>query len=210
MAAALVVLASAVPARAQERGPIPVAVFEIRGVTGGLPADPATREDLGLSELPRRAFGGVAGLQFFPVRRLGFAVGVGGEGLWARTGADIVDTAGALTGDRVVRHLQGLAGIVSLNFGHDGGWSHISGGLGPLTFRDSLSPRPEPSPTQNVLSPYAWTLNAGGGARWFLSRHAGVGFDIRVYFTRAAAETPESAGRQAQRLVLMSMGVTIK
>jgi hypothetical protein len=169
-------------------------------------------DDLGLSgDLPARVFGGVAGLQFFPVRREGFALGLGGEGLWARTGADILDAVGDPTGRRVVRHLQGLTGIVSLNFGHEGGWSHVSAGMGPLKYTNSLSPAPPPLPAADDEDrAYAWTLNAGGGARWFLTRHVGVGFDVRFYLTRAAPQTTTSAGRGAARLVLISVGMTIK
>lgn len=209
----LAALLMAGPAGAQERRPISVAAFEIRGVTGSLPADAVTMEDLGLSgDLPARVFGGVAGLHVFPVRREGFALGLGGEGLWARTGADIVDATGNPTGRRVVRHLQGLAGIVSLNFGHEGGWSHVSAGVGPLKYTNSLSPAPAPPPgaADDEERAYAWTLNAGGGARWFLRRHVGVGFDVRFYLTRVAPQTATSAGRGAARLVLLSVGMTIK
>jgi hypothetical protein len=209
----LAVLLMAEPAGAQERRPISVAAFEIRGVTGSLPADAMTADDLGLSgDLPARVWGGVAGLHVFPVRREGFALGLGGEGLWARTGADIVDAAGNPTGRRIVRHLQGLAGIVSLNFGHEGGWSHVSAGVGPLEYTSSLSPAPPPVPSggDDEESAYAWTLNAGGGARWFLARHVGVGFDVRFYLTRAAPQTATSAGRETARVVLISVGMTIK
>ncbi len=206
--AAFVMLSGVLPAAAQERRPLPIAVLEVRGVASSLPADDVTMTDLGLSgELPSRLFGGVAGLHFFPVRRPGLALGVGGEGLLARAAGDIVDAAGAPTNRRVVRDLQGLAGIVSLNFGHETGWSHVSGGLGRLKFTNTTAPGMV-GPT--IESPYAWTLNAGAGARWFLSRHAAFGFDIRFYFTRAAAQTPASAGRGAARLLLLSAGVTIK
>ena len=209
----LAALLMAGPSSAQERGPISVAAFEIRGVTGSLPADAVTMDDLGLSgDLPARVFGGVAGLHVFPVRREGFALGVGGEGVWARTAADTLDVAGNPTSRRIVRHLQGLAGIVSLNFGHEGGWSHVSAGIGPLKYTNSLSPAPVPSAgaADDEESAYAWTLNAGGGARWFLTRHAGVAFDVRFYLTRAAPQTTTSAGRGAARLVLISVGLTIK
>jgi hypothetical protein len=36
------------------------------------------------------------------------------------------------------------------------------------------------------------TVNAGGGARWFLTRHIAVGFDIRLHRV-AAAETMPAA-----------------
>ena len=66
---------------------------------------------------------------------------------------------------------------------------------------------PEANPDS---SRYLLTINAGGGARWFLSRHVAVMFDIRFYFTRAEAASPNAAGRQAQRLLLLSAGLAIK
>jgi len=204
-------LLAAAPSFAQEPRPLPVAVLEVRGLTGGLPNDLVTAGDLGLTAatLPDRALGGVAGLHFYPVRRQGFTVGIGGEGLLARGRSDVLDATGAPTGARIVRHLQGLAGIVSLNFGHADGWSHISAGVGPLKFKTAISPPPT-LPGDAADPPYALTVNGGAGARWFLSRHAAVGFDIRFYFTRAAVGSPGSAGREAARLVLLSAGVTIK
>jgi hypothetical protein len=198
-------------ASAQERRPLPVAVFEVRGVTGSLMDDPVTAGDLGLAGgvLPGRASGGVAGLHFYPLRGPGLALGVGGEGLLARGRSAFVDAAGEPTGDHVVRQLQGLSGIVSLNFGHEDGWSHISAGVGPLRFRNALAPAVAlPPPATNAA--YLLTLNAGGGARWFLSDHVAFGFDVRMYFTRAEAQTGGSAGREAARLLLLSAGVTIK
>lgn len=196
---------------AQERRPLPVAVVEVRGVTGSLMDDPVTAGDLGLAGgvLPGRASGGVAGLHIYPVRRARLALGLGGEGLLVRGRSELVDTAGAPIGNHVVRQLQGLSGIVSLNFGHEGGWSHISGGLGPLRFKNAFSATltlPTPAPD----APYLLTLNAGGGARWFLSDHVAFGFDVRMYFTRAEAGTTAAAGRGAARLMMLSAGVTIK
>jgi hypothetical protein len=161
--------------------------------------------------LPDRVFGGAAGLHVFPVRRVGFAVGLGAEGLLVRTGADVVDETGALTGERVTRQLMGLAGSVSLNFGHEDGWSHVSAGLGPLRFTNTMTPAPAlPGAPVEADAAYALTLNAGAGARWFLSRHIAFGFDIRFYFTRASEGAPGAAGREAARLTMLSVGVTIK
>ncbi len=198
-------------AAAQERRPLPVAVVEVRGVTGSLMDDPVTASDFGLSTdvLPDRAWGGVAGLHVYPLRGPGLALGIGGEGLLARGRSALVDAGGAPIGNHVVRQLQGLSGIVSLNFGHQGGWSHISGGLGPLRFKNAFSPTLT-LPTPAADAPYLLTLNAGAGARWFLSDHVAFGFDVRMYFTRAEAGTSASASRQAARLMLLSAGVTIK
>jgi len=209
--ALLVTLFGAWPASAQALRPVPRVVLEVRGLTGGLPEDPTTAADLGFAAdtLPDRAFGGAAGLHVYPVRRTGFALGLGGDGVLVRARAPIVDLEGVATGDRLVRQIQGLSGVVSLNFGHSDGWSHISAGAGPLRFKNASSGA-GPGPGTENTSPYLLTLNAGGGARWFLSRHVAFMFDVRFYFTRPEAASLDSAGRQAQRLVLLSAGLAIK
>ncbi len=207
--AALGLLLSTRAAFAQERQPLPAVVLELRGTTGSLPADVVTAADLGLSPLPDRAWGGVAGIHVYPGRRRGIALGVGAEGVLVRAQARINDAAGVLTEARVVRQLQGLSGIVSVNFGHADGWSHISAGAGPLRFTNTISP-PAAAQALDDTAPYALTLNAGAGARWFLSRHAAFGFDVRFYFTRARATAPGLTGRESGRIVLLSAGVTIK
>jgi len=207
----IIMLFGASAAFAQAPRPIPAIALDVRGLTGGLPHDPTTGDDLGFDAdtLPDRAFGGAAALHVYPVHRPGFALGVGGEALLARARAPVVDLEGTPTGARLVRQLQGLSGIVSLNFGHADGWSHISGGAGPLRFTNAVSATGVDPETEDS-SPYLLTINAGGGARWFLSRHIAVMFDVRFYFTRAEAASPGAAGRQAQRLVLLSAGLAIK
>ena len=205
-----VTLLGAWPASAQALRPVPLVALEVRGVTGSLPDDPTTASDLGFARdtLPDRAFGGAAGLHLYLARRPGFALGIGGDGLLVRARAPVVDLEGTPTGERLVRQLQGLSGVVSLNFGHADGWSHISAGAGPLRFKNVLSGPGVGTGTDD--SAYLLTVNAGGGARWFLTRHIAFMFDVRFYFTRAEPASGDAAGRQAQRLVLLSAGLAIK
>jgi hypothetical protein len=55
---------------------------------------------------------------------------------------------------------------VSLNFGTAAGWSYISAGYG-----------------RGTVGAGGWgsAVNAGGGARWFVTGHAAVGFDLRYH-----------------------------
>ena len=59
-------------------------------------------------------------------------------------------------------------------------------------------------------APRKATINMGGGARWFFSRHLAFGFDVRFYLTRPEAISGTIPGRARQRLLILSAGVSIK
>ena len=61
-----------------------------------------------------------------------------------------------------------VAPQLSFNFGTSDGWSYLSVGAGTARVD-----------AQEVGSSSA--INAGGGARWFIKRHLGIGFDVRLY-----------------------------
>ena len=54
------------------------------------------------------------------------------------------------------------------------------------------------------------TLNMGGGARWFAKPHLAFTFDVRYYLTRPEVQTADYPGRQRNRLMVLSAGVSIK
>jgi hypothetical protein len=203
----LFVLLAASPAFAQAQQPIPPFVVDVRGFFAGLGKDPVTAEDLAVDpeSLPGRALGGAVGLTFYPIRRNSFALGIGGEGLLARGRSQPVDAAGEPLGLPIERRLQSLAGQLSFNFGHRDGWSYISGGLGPLLFETFQGEAaPAVSPARDT------TLNFGGGARWFTSRHLAVCFDLRFYETKPAIATLTSPGRERKRILVLSVGAAFK
>jgi hypothetical protein len=70
---------------------------------------------------------------------------------------------------------------LSFNFGTSDGWSYLSGGVGAA--RVNVDP--------TGLSESVRTFNWGGGARWFLSPHVGIGFDIRVRHLAAGDVVPK-------------------
>ena len=132
----LLVLAVGSPAFAQTREKIPPFVADVRGLFASIGTDDVTAADLTIApeSLPDRAVGGAVGLTIYPLRRQGFAIGIGGEGLLAWGSSQPVDAAGVPAGPPVERRLQSLAGQLSFNFGHRDGWSYLSGGMGPLLF----------------------------------------------------------------------------
>ena len=66
-----------------------------------------------------------------------------------------------------------VAPQLSFNFGSSDGWSYLS--LGAGTARVDAE-----------VTGSSSAINAGGGARWFIKRHLGVGFDLRLH--RIAAD----------------------
>jgi hypothetical protein len=190
--------------------PVPPFVLDLRGFYSGLGRDPVTASELGLApaELPGRALGAVASVHVYPIRRAGFAVGVGGEAVVARGRAtrEIVDETGASAVlPPAEQRLRGVSAGLSLNFGHRNGWSYLSAAMGPMQFGSFVgeSAPAEPAPRKN-------TINAGGGARWFVSDHLGVTFDVRFYLTRPEETTASYPARQRSRLVVLSGGLSIK
>ena len=196
-----------VPAFAQPAPTLPPFVFDIRGFYAALGRDPTTAAELGLAatDLPNRGLGGLAGLHIYPIRTKGFAIGLGGEALLARGRSQPVAQDGTVLGDPIEQRLRGLAGVLSLNFGHRQGWSYLAVGMGPLqfpTFQSATAPS-DPPPRQ-------MTLNYGGGARWFINTHVAFGFDIRFYVTKPELPLPPYPARDRNKLLIMSAGLSFK
>ena len=76
--------------------------------------------------------------------------------------------------------------------------------MGPLLFETFVGDLPPESP------PRAMTLNFGGGARWFTSRHLAFCFDLRFYETKPTLTTATSHGRERKRLFVLSVGAAFK
>jgi hypothetical protein len=208
-AAAAACVAATSPAFAQQAPPpqtLPIFIVDARGAFASLGADETTAEALGITveRLPRRALALSGGAHVYPFRRPGFAIGVGAEVILSRaTTQGGTDINGVVT-PRVDRRLTGVAGVLSLNFGGRDGWSYLSGGAGPLRFESTSSLIP------SGTAPATTTLNAGGGARWFVRSHLAAGFDVRVYLTRPAPSLADSAGRDRARLLVVSIGVSLR
>lgn len=208
MLAAACVSVASTPARAQVVRPIPAAVFDIRGFYSGLGQDPITAKALGIeaTTMPKRGLGGVAALHFYPVRGKKISLGLGGEGILARGHAQQKDPDTKLpTAAAVNQRLLGLAGMISLNFGHRNGWSYLTAGMGPLSF---VTYTGDTKPTDPA--PRKRTLNMGGGARWFSNAHVAFTFDVRYYLTRPEDPIAGYPGRQRVKLTVLSAGISFK
>lgn len=204
----LILVVATVPARAQDRAPLPIVAGDLRGFYSGLGQDPVTAADLGVNpqQLPTRGLGGVLGVHVYPLRGESMALGLGAEGLIARGRAQQTDaTTGEPVGLPIEQRLVSLSPQISLNFGHRKGWSYLSAGMGRLSFETFAGDLPPAD-----LPPTKSTINMGGGARWFTNTHIAFTFDVRFYLTRPEAASALFPGRQRSRLLVLSAGLGFK
>ncbi len=203
------VLCLLVPAAAFAQGqqPLPVFAADVRIFHSSLGQDPVTANDLSVAptDLPKHALGGMADVHLYLIRGDGWALGLVGEGILAHGRAQQVDGQGNPTGQPVQQYLRGLSGGVSLNFGHRGGWSYVSGAIGPLEFPTYLGDWAPADP-----APRQYTVNLGGGARWFASPHLAFCFDVRFYQTTPEVATGVYPSRQRKQLLILSAGISVK
>ncbi len=185
--------------------PLPWVVVDVRAAWPALGADEITLANLGVStqNLPGRALTGIGGVHIYPLRRGFLKLGVGAEFLRGRGSYQPKNTSGEPVGDEVVRTLEALSWQVSMNFGRGRGWSYLTAGSGQFTLDSYVGAGPGDAPSTT-------TLNVGGGARWFKWPHLGLNVDLRFYMSKAAERGTISAGRGAQRVVVLSVGATLK
>jgi hypothetical protein len=157
-------LGSRVAAQSLTPGPPgPIFVVDVRGVTSGIP------HSIGLyptvpdgGSVPARGFGYDVGGHVYL-----FNLGPTRIGL----GVSVIGVRGTATDATTTMNI--VAPQLSFNFGTSDGWSYLS--LGAGTARVNAEETGSSS-----------AINAGGGARWFIKRHLGVGFDVRLH--RIAAD----------------------
>jgi hypothetical protein len=161
---AVLLLGSRVGAQSLTPGPPgPHFVIDVRGVTSGIP------HSIGLyptipdgGSVPARGFGYDVGGHVYL-----FNLGSARLGL----GVNVIGLRGTATDATTTFNI--LAPQLSFNFGSSDGWSYLSFGAGTARVHA------EETGTSSAI-------NAGGGARWFIKRHLGIGFDLRLH--RIAAD----------------------
>jgi hypothetical protein len=146
--------------------PGPIFVVDVRGATSGIPTSSGlypTVPDGG--SVPSRGFGYDVGGHVYL-----FNLGAARVGL----GVSVIGVRGTATDATATMNV--LAPQLSFNFGTSDGWSYLSVGAG--TARVNAEATGSSS-----------AINAGGGARWFIKRHVGVGFDLRLHRIAADGDT---------------------
>lgn len=194
------------PARPRPDNRIPLFAIDARGMFAALGDDELTRTSLFIpvEQMKSKAFGLQLGAHAYPWRGQAMALGIGAEAVMAGNSFETVNvTTLKPTGTIYDRRLRGVSGQVSLNFGHQAGWSYITAGLGSMTlesYLDTLLP--------DGLSQSAF--NYGAGARWYTYDHLAFTLDLRFYATPPAPATPNTAARLRHTIFVMSAGVSIK
>jgi hypothetical protein len=211
-----VLLAS--PAAAQEREPLPWFAIDLHGASVGLP----TAEGwipvpvIGDTPLPGRGFGVSGAATAYPFRlgimTFGFgaalAAGKGtGEALTITTGSGDDE----ITVATPVFRTQALHVVpqISINFGHKLGWSYLSAGVGTTRISASADATAD---LPAVVLPETWNqaLNFGGGARWFMKRRFGAGFDVRFIKLGSRAASGDIPAARRTQMITFSAGITLQ
>jgi hypothetical protein len=164
-------------------GPGPY-VFDLRGATINLPSDEGLFPGLPTdATVPGRGFGGSAGGHIYL-----FQIGPGRLGL----GVDVLYSRGS-TAD-ANSSMTSVDPQLSFNFGTSEGWSNLSAGVGVTRISG------DPGGVSESVRSFNW----GGGARWFIKRHFGVGFDLRFHHLAAGDVLAK------QTLVSIGAGFSLK
>jgi hypothetical protein len=203
----LSILLAPASAFAQQARPIAPFALDIRGVFGFLNADAITAADIGATtaDLAGHPMGVGGGVHLYPLRGRSWALGLGGEVLVAgatQQNFDPIDPTIAL-GPEVTRRFRSLSGQLSLNFGHRGGWSYLTAGMGPLQF-DTFVSSATPDGVKEL------TPNFGFGARWFSTPHVAFSVDLRFFMTKPAPPTLFVGGRDRAKVTMISAGISLK
>jgi hypothetical protein len=210
-------IAAATPAFAQRvRDPIGWFVVDVRGTTAGLPGDPGWTPAVPTdTEVPSRGIGVDLGAHVYVLRFRRVAIGVGGTWDTARSRTsppELAEGAPATTvrPPSVTTRVTSLTPQVSLNFGHALGWSYLSAGLGRTRVESSAEATSGTAQYVPVDSGWTKALNYGGGARWFINDHVGVGFDLRWYKLSIVEASATSPGAPRASLLTAAVGISLK
>jgi hypothetical protein len=200
-------LVAAAPAFAQAPERIAPFALDVRGAFTFLGTDAVTSSSLGIADddLASHAIGVTGGVHFYLLRGQSWALGLGGEAILATATKQRFDPEDdeIPLGPEVRRQLKGASGQVSINFGHRGGWSYLTAGMGPLQFDTHLT-------ANTPDGARASTVNFGFGARWYGTRHMGFSVDMRFYQTEPATPTSFTGARERNTVTVISAGVTFK
>lgn len=212
--AVLALLAGATRAAAQaapddpDTQPLPRFAVDARGAFPRFKQDAAIATGIGVTaaNLPTHGLGLVAGAHWYPVHLGVITFGVGGEMLVSRASRTLAPaTKDAADGPTVKTRLSALSPQVSFNFGKQNGWSYISGGIGRSTFTAEREDAPLPDAASGSK-----TINYGGGARWFTSKHLAFSVDLRFYAINPREASDGRPALSRMTLMILSAGASFK
>jgi hypothetical protein len=199
---------------AQNTEPVPRFVVDVRGVTAGLPTSTGWTPRVSVdTEVPSRGLGVDVGAHVFVLRGRNVSLGVGGILLIARSSTSTViepttEVPNPAPLPDVASRMTVMSPQLSVNFGRQLGWSYISAGLGRgrVTSTATLGS----ASLDNTVDEWTRTLNFGGGARWFVNDHVGVGFDAR-WHQFAAQEDPTTLNlAPRETMFVLGIGISVR
>jgi hypothetical protein len=216
----VVVVFAVTPSAAQPVDePLPRIVADLHGRWGGLPSTAGWVPEVPTNTpIPNRGFGASIGGHFYPLRLGIFTFGLGASIIVAQgrgNPTEVVTASGSSSASTsiplpvVTTKTTSLVPQLSMNFGHRFGWSYLSAGYGPTRI-DSTAAAVGTTPA--VSAPDRWNpaLNFGGGARWFMKRHFGAGFDLRFVKLSSRAATDKAAFAKRTQIVNLLVGVSVQ
>jgi hypothetical protein len=208
-AASLVLLAALTSRSALAQDPPPrigPIVIDLHATVPRFPDDPLLADSRGLSlaELPGSGLGVQVGVHVYPLRWRAVTFGIGGEVTLGRSRETPPD--GSQSVRATEERFSSIAPEVSFNFGTGNGWSYISGGLGSSVW--SLIPDGQAASSGDTDR--LKTINYGGGARWFMKRHVGFSFDVRLYAINPGTPTLAFPGSPRTTLMVIGAGMSVK
>ena len=204
--ALLSLLVCAPLASAQTSDPVGPFVVDVRGLMSGLPTATGWTPVLPAgTDVPSRGFGLEGGGHFYFAKWGPAMLGAGASFSTARGTATAV-TVG--TPD-VKTSATTLAPQLSFNFGHRLGWSYLSAGYGGAKLT-SESSTIAATPTAMAESGWMGAINIGGGARWFITEHLGVGFEARWHRLSSRDATATSLAAPRATLFHLAVGLSLQ
>jgi hypothetical protein len=197
------------PARAQDAAPrLPLVAVDLHLSVPGFPQEPTLADSRGLlvDELPGHGLGRDVTLTVYPVRWRAVTFGLGGSLMTAHASFSPSSPATSPELVPVAERLRTIGSQLSFNFGTGNGWSYLSAGIGKSTWSVVPKGAMEAAADQQSLK----TLNYGGGARWFLTKHVAFSFDVRFYAINPGLPQGELPGSPRTTLRVIGAGISLK
>lgn len=185
-------------------------VVDLHGTVPRFPREStqlAASRGLDLRDLPGTGLGVHAGAHVYPLRWKAITFGLGVDVALARARQESRQFSAGDFSRAVTERFTHLAPELSFNFGTGDGWSYLSGGMGRSIWSLQVDgDDPTAANTERLT-----TINYGGGARWFNTRHLAFSFDVRFYavYPGTGGELGRPGGPRT-RLLFIGGGISIK
>lgn len=199
------------PLSAQEPPP-PIGPFvvDLHGTATMFPSNDvqlAQSRSLDVSQLPGLGIiGADLGAHFYLFKWRAITFGVGGQATFARSHSSPAPVQGTQALQPVNERFVSAAPQLSFNFGTGHGWSYLSGGIG----RSQWSIYPKSADPGKPDTEKLFTINYGGGARWFAKKHLAFSLDVRFYAIDPGTPVSPNPGAPRTTLMIIGAGVSLR